>query len=77
MVLGQIMIFLRNHFCRPHLANDVYKTNPRTLKELKHNIHDKINSINRGELKQVIGNFIKRCQKWLDNEGGQFQHLRQ
>ena len=59
------------------LKNAVYKTNPCTLEELKCNIRDKINNINRGELQRVMGNFIKRCQKCLDNEGGQFQHLRQ
>ena len=49
----------------------LYKTNPRSLEELKRNIRDEINNIKRGELERV-GNFIKRCQKWLDNEGGQF-----
>ena len=52
------------------LKNAVYKTNPRTLDELKHNICDEIN-ISRGELQPVIGNFIKRCQKCIDKEGGQ------
>ena len=33
--------------------NAVYKTNPHTLEELKHNIRDGINNINRGELKHV------------------------
>ena len=50
------------------LKNAVYKTNPPTLEELKRNIRDEIN-ITRGELQRVKGNFIKRCQKWLDNEG--------
>ena len=59
------------------LKNVVYKMNPRTLEKLKRNICDEINNINRGELQQVMGNFIKRCQKWLDNEGGQFQYLHQ
>ena len=59
------------------LKNAVYKTNPCTLEELKHNICDKINNINREELQRVMGNFIKRCQKCIDNEGGQFQHLHQ
>ena len=59
------------------LKNIVYKTNPRTLVELKRNIHDEINIINRGEPQRVMGNFIKRRQKCMDNEGGQFQHLRQ
>ena len=45
------------------LENAVYKTNPRTLEELKRNIRDEIN-INRGELQRVMGNFIKRCQGW-------------
>ena len=57
------------------LKNAVYKTKQRSLKELKLNIRDEINNINRGELKRAMGNVIKRCQKWLDNEGGQFQHL--
>ena len=41
---------------------DVYRTNPRTLEELKRNIRDEINNINRGELQRVMWNFIKRCQ---------------
>ena len=45
------------------LKKAVYRTNPRTLDELKHNIRDEINNINRGELQRVMGNFIKRCQK--------------
>ena len=48
------------------LKNAVYKTNPHTLEELKRNIRDEINNINRGELQRVMGNFIKRCQRWLD-----------
>ena len=59
------------------LKNVVYKINPRTLEELKHNIRNEINNINRGELQRVMINFIKRFQKWLDSEGGQFQHFRQ
>ena len=55
----------------------MYEINPHTLEGLKRNIHDEINNINRGELQQVMGNIIKGCQKWLDNEGGQLQHLRQ
>ena len=47
------------------LKNAVYKSNPHTLEELKCNIRDKINNINRGELQRVIGNFIKRCQKMV------------
>ena len=58
------------------LKNAVYKTNPRTLEELKHYIRDEIN-ISRGELQRVMGNYIKRCQNWLDNESGQFQHISQ
>ena len=46
------------------LNNVVYKTNPCTLEELKHNISHEINNINRGELQWV--NFIKRYQKWLE-----------
>ena len=65
-----------NLYLRGRLKYAVYKTNPRTLEELKCNIRDEINNINR-ELQRVMGNFIKRCQKWLDNEGGQFQQLRQ
>ena len=45
------------------LKNAVYKTNSGTLEELKRNIHDEINNLNRGELQRVMGNFIKRCQK--------------
>ena len=59
------------------LKNAMYKINPRTLEELKRNIRDEINIINRGKLQQVMGNFIKGCQICMDNEGGQFQHLRQ
>ena len=57
-----------------YIENVVYKINPRTLEELKRNIRDEIN-INRGEVQRVMGNFIKRYQKCMDNEGGQFQHL--
>ena len=53
------------------LKNAVYKTNPRTLEELKCNIRDEIN------ISEFMGNFIKRWQKCIDNEGGPFQHLRQ
>ena len=59
------------------LKNAVYKTIPRTLEELKRNIRDQCNNVNRGELQRVMGNFIKRCQKCMDKEGGQFQHLSQ
>ena len=59
------------------MKNAVYKTNPRTLEELKRNIRDEIDNINRRELQRDLGNFIKRCQKYMDNEGWQFQHLRQ
>ena len=52
------------------LRNAMYKTNLRIVEELKRNICDEINNISRGELQQVIGNFIKRCQKCMDNEGG-------
>ena len=58
------------------LKNAVYKTTPQTLEELKRNIRDDINNINRGELQKVMENFRNRCQKCMDNEGGQFQHLR-
>ena len=57
------MIFLRNHSCRPNLANAVYKTNQRTLEELKRNIHDKINNINRGETTASYGKFNKEVPK--------------
>ena len=59
------------------ILKNVCKTNPRILEELKRNIHDEINNINRGELQRVMENFIKRWQKWLDHEGGQLEHLRQ
>ena len=52
------------------LKNAVYKTNPRILEELKCNIRDEINIISRGELQHVMGDFIKRCQKCMHNEGG-------
>ena len=57
------------------LKNAVYRTNPRTLEELKRNIRDEINNISRGELQRIMGNFIKRCKKCMDNQGGQFHHL--
>ena len=50
------------------LKNAVYKTNPCILDR---NIRDEINNINREQLQRVVGNFVKRCQKWLDNEDGQ------
>ena len=46
----------------------MYKTNPRTLEELKRNIRDEIN-ISRGELQRVMENFIMMCRKYMDNEG--------
>ena len=58
------------------LKNAVYKTNPRTVEELKPNFSNEIN-INRGELQRVMRIFLKRCQKCMDNVGGQFQLLRQ
>ena len=51
-----------NFYLWGKLKNVVYKTNPRTLEELKRNIRDEIN-ISRGELQRVMENFIKRCQK--------------
>ena len=66
-----------NFYLWGRLKDAVYKTYLCILEELKHNIRDEINNINRGELQRVMGNFIKRCQKWLDNEDGQFQHLHQ
>ena len=42
------------------LKNAVYKTNPRTLEELKRHICDEIN-ISRGEVQRAMGNFINRC----------------
>ena len=59
------------------LKNAVYKTNLCTLEELKRNVCDKINNISRGEPQRVMGNYIKRCQKCMDHERGQFQHLHQ
>ena len=59
------------------LKNAVYKTNPRTLEELKHNIREEIYNMNRGKLQQIMRNFVKRCQKCMDNKRGQFLHLRQ
>ena len=50
------------------LKNSVHKTKARTLEELKRNTRDEINNINRGKLQRVMGNFIKRCQKCIDNE---------
>ena len=43
------------------LKNALYKTNPRTLEELKHNTRAEIKNMNRGELQRVMGNFINRC----------------
>ena len=59
------------------LKNAAYRTNPRTLEKLKRNIREEINNINRRELQRVMWNFIKMFQKCMDNEGRQFQHLRQ
>ena len=53
----------RDFYLWGRLKNAVYKTNPCILEELKRNSHDEINNINRGELQQVMENFIKRCQK--------------
>ena len=44
------------------LKNAVYKTNPCSQDELKHNIHDEINNIIREGLERIMGNFIKRYQ---------------
>ena len=57
----QSIICITNFRQRGRLKNAVYKTNPRTLEELRHNIHDEINNINRGELQRVMGNFVRHC----------------
>ena len=56
------------------LENKVYATNPHTLEELKASIMREIYSISEIELIRVNANFLKRCQKCVD-EGGHFQHL--
>ena len=54
-----------NFYLWGRLKNAMYKTNPCTLEELKRNIHDEINNINRGELQQVMGNFNKEVPKMV------------
>lgn len=57
------------------LKEKVYRSNPHTLDELKTNIRQEIAAISQRELQKVINNFLSRCQKCLNNEGRQFQHL--
>ena len=59
------------------LKNAVSKTNPRILEELKCNIRDEINNINRGELQRVMRTFYKEVPKMYGLRRWKFHHLRQ
>ncbi|PSN41317.1 hypothetical protein C0J52_20243 [Blattella germanica] len=48
----------------------VYRNNPHTLEELKNNIHDKIELINKNELQQLFNNLIKRLKFVLISKVG-------
>ena len=47
------------------LKNVVYKTNSRTMEELKSNIRDEINRISKGELQASYGKFYKELPKMV------------
>ena len=49
--------------------------NPDTLQELKASVRREINSISDDDLMHVNANFLKRCQKCVDEGGQNFQQL--
>lgn len=58
-----------------YLKDIVYRSNPHTLQELKTNITNAINEIDRVKLKKVARNMVKRVEKCIEVDGQHFQHL--
>lgn len=58
------------------LKGVVYKEPvPKTLAELRERIVQETAKITSEELERVFHNFLNRCQKCIDQEGGHFEHL--
>jgi hypothetical protein len=57
------------------LKDQVYKTSPTTLKELKTNIRREIRGINHETCKAVIDNFKRRCDVVIEQNGRHVEHV--
>ena len=53
-----------------YLKDRVYKTNPRTIGELKTNIQTEIEAIGEETCRAVMSNFIRRMEMCQQQEGG-------
>lgn len=58
-----------------HLKDNVYKNNPHTIDQLKHNIEDEISRISVATTQKVATNMTKRVNACVAADGGHFQHL--
>jgi hypothetical protein len=54
---------------------ELYRNNPRDLKQLKMNITHAIEEVNEGTLRNVARNVVKRLDKCIEMNGHHFQHL--
>ena len=72
------MIYLNKRcdtFLWGYLKDNVYKNNPQTKADLKKEIIDKINSIDKITLKKVMSNFEARLRHLLINNGNHFENI--
>ena len=58
-----------------YLKDRVYKTNPRTIGELKSNIQTEIEAIDEETCRAVMSNFIRRMEMCQQQEGGHLEEL--
>jgi hypothetical protein len=58
-----------------YLKGKMYENNPKTIDELKENIHRSIEAININVLRKVSLNVISCAKKCVEAQGGHFQHL--
>ena len=49
-----------------YLKDNVYRTNPRDLKQLKMNITRAIEEVNEKKLRKVVTNMVKRVDKCIE-----------
>jgi len=62
-------------FLWSYLKDNVYRSNPRDLKQLKMNITRAIEEVNEGTLRKVARNMVKCVNKCIEINGHHFQHL--
>ena len=58
-----------------YLKDNVYKSQPRTISELKASIQAKINDIGVDMLERVVDGFEKRIRSCIVAEGGHFENI--